>query len=83
MPNRDSPASYHAYLLRCWREPGHDGSGLAGWRFSVESPSTGARQGFPSWGELVDFLRSELCGTPDDDGVASLRTETEQNTPNR
>lgn len=48
---------YQSYLLRLWK------SGLEGeasWRASLESPSTGMRQGFVSLQDLVAFL-AEVC----------------------
>ena len=46
---------YHSYLLRCWSE----GPGI--WRFSVEDPHTGKRQGFTEMAALVAFLEATLC----------------------
>jgi hypothetical protein len=33
-------ARYHSFLLRCWDEDG------AGWRFMLENPHNGEKQGF-------------------------------------
>ncbi len=60
--SKDGPLSdYHAYLLRCWRDPTNHADGLAGWRFSIEDPGTGSRQGFATWTALADFIHTELC----------------------
>jgi hypothetical protein len=47
----DSERSYHAYLLRVWRE---DDS--LPWRAQLESPNTGDVLGFATLEELLSFL---------------------------
>jgi hypothetical protein len=49
------PPCYRAYLLRCWRE-------ATGWRFSLEDPRTGDRQGFAGPDALLAHLESTLTG---------------------
>ncbi len=51
---------YCAYLLRCWQEPRGEHQGQAAWRFSLEDPQTGHRQGFATFDALMAFLRNEL-----------------------
>jgi hypothetical protein len=60
MLNRAPPHRYYAYLLRCWQEPGSQASGLATWRFSLEDPHTGVRQGFANLEVLITFLQAQL-----------------------
>ena len=55
MPKR--PTRYHSFLLRCWDEDG------AGWRFMLENPHNGEKQGFGSYKQLVAFLEGELAGS--------------------
>jgi hypothetical protein len=53
------PARYRAYLLRFWEERGKPGvPGL--WRFSLEDPHGGERQGFADLAALVAFLEAEM-----------------------
>ncbi|WKZ38742.1 MAG: hypothetical protein QY328_10785 [Anaerolineales bacterium] len=49
--NDGSERSYHAYLLRVWRE---DDS--LPWRAQLESPNTGDVLGFATLEELLSFL---------------------------
>ena len=73
------PASYHAYLLRCWLERG-PGSGVhVRWRFSLEDPHTGARRGFAGLAALVAFLERVLTGDRDgsDEGDRDDGPDTE------
>ena len=49
------PPGYRAYLLRCWRE-------ATGWRFSLEDPHTGERQGFAGAEALLAHLEASLDG---------------------
>jgi hypothetical protein len=54
------PSRYRAYLLRFWEE-GRGHPDLPGaWRFSLEDPRSGQRQGFASLEALVGFLRQEM-----------------------
>lgn len=48
---------YQSYLLRLWKAPAGP---VTVWRASLESPSTGRRQGFASLQDLVEFL-AETC----------------------
>jgi hypothetical protein len=67
MPTPRRPASYRAWLLRCWREQGAaapDG----GWRFSLEDPHTGGRRSFGTVAAFFAFLRDHLADPePDPD----------------
>ena len=64
--SRSNRASrYHAYLLRFWEEPSkHSKTRI--WRFSLESPQTGSRQGYASLEALVKALQTELLSEADD-----------------
>ncbi len=53
------PPRYHSFLLRCWEEEG------AGWRFMLENPHNGEKQGFGSCEQLVTFLEGEMAGSPE------------------
>jgi len=55
MPNSSS-SRYLSYLLRLWAEP--DGEHIC-WRYSLESPRTQERRGFPSLAALVAFLEAQ------------------------
>lgn len=64
MRTSDPPLRYCAYLLRCWVEHSGNPEHHVVWRFSVEDPHTGERQGFASFDQLLAFLRSELRDAP-------------------
>lgn len=50
-----------AFLLRCWREPGTESSGEAGWRFSVTEVDGGRRRwGCATLDELPALLWDRL-----------------------
>ena len=49
---------YHSYLLRCWEEDGV----MTRWRFMLENPHNGEKQGFESCEEFMTFLEGELEG---------------------
>jgi hypothetical protein len=58
-PGEKSPSGqvqiYHSYLLRFWEERGED-AGV--WRFMLEEPQTGHRQGFADLESFVSWLRA-------------------------
>ena len=51
---------YRVYLLRSWEEPRENPKLPGTWRFSLEDPHTGQRQGFADLETLVAFLRREI-----------------------
>lgn len=51
---------YRAYLLRFWEESRENPKLPGTWRFSLEDPRTGQRQGFAGLEALVEFLRQEM-----------------------
>ncbi len=56
-----NPPAYHTYLLRCWQERSTDGlEEIRVWRFSLENPRTGQRQGFATLESLLASLQAEL-----------------------
>ena len=59
-PETAATASYRAFLLRLWREPGQTQADVSIWRFSLESTSYTERIGFASLEELVAFLRQQI-----------------------
>lgn len=54
------PSRYRAYLLRFWEEARGRPDLPGTWRFSLEDPRTGQRQGFADLEALVDFVRQEM-----------------------
>jgi hypothetical protein len=68
MPAPRRPAPYHAWLLRCWQEPGATAPD-GGWRFSLEDPHTGVRRGFGDLAALLAFLEGTLGGAAPDAGA--------------
>jgi hypothetical protein len=56
---------YHAYLVRCWRDPDNP---LDPWRFSLEEVGVDdSRQGFLSLGDLFGCLTVALDPEADKD----------------
>lgn len=49
---------YRAFLIRLWEED----AGTPAWRFSLEDPHSGQKQGFVSFVSLVAFLEHEMRG---------------------
>jgi hypothetical protein len=61
--------SYRSFLLRCWTTEERDWSASLDERFVVESVSGAPhRWGFTTFEDLVNFLRTELLGPPEDAG---------------
>jgi hypothetical protein len=59
--------SFHAYLLRCWREKQAAPEGAPHWRFSVEEVLHERRRwGFSSLEALVAFLQAEMVAEGDE-----------------
>ena len=58
-PRTDLPSQYQTYLLRIWRDHNRP-DGASPWRFSLEDPHTGARQGFQDLELLMTFLRAQI-----------------------
>jgi len=50
------------YLLHLWQERAPRPGSPEVWRFSLEDPRTGQRQGFASLEEMMSFLREQLAG---------------------
>jgi len=71
-PSSQQPG-YLSYLLRLWQVDAAEVrarvSGSA-WRGSLESPSTGERQGFASLDEIIGFLHGQM--------IAAARAQGEQ-----
>jgi hypothetical protein len=59
------PPRYRAYLLRLWEESRENPRLPGTWRFSLEDPHTGERQGFADLEALVEFLQHEMKGGAD------------------
>jgi hypothetical protein len=57
IPMSDEPDAYQSYLLRLWRAKR---KGEWQWYASLESPSTGERQWFPSLAQAFTYL-NEQC----------------------
>jgi hypothetical protein len=71
----DRPPHYRSYLLRFWRERGLP-EGRAVWRFSVEDPHTGQRQGFATLKAFVAYLQAEMACGDDAPPVTSQNEQT-------
>jgi hypothetical protein len=56
--SRSAPR-YRVYLLRFWETRSVDPDVPSTWRFSLEEPHTGEKQGFASLKELVAFLEAQ------------------------
>jgi hypothetical protein len=66
--------SYHAYLLRCWREEQAAPKGAPQWRFSLEEVlHERQRWGFNSLEALVAFLQAEML-TGEDETASDTRS---------
>jgi hypothetical protein len=59
MPLLDTPPHYRAFLLRFWAEHGQAPDSFT-WRFTLEDPHSGERQGFRDLEALVAWLRTEM-----------------------
>jgi len=65
------PPTYHAYMLRVWRDDTSTIRPSERWRFSLEDPHTGERIGFASVQMLCAYLVARVqpplsCDKPDD-----------------
>ncbi|MCA1554637.1 MAG: hypothetical protein LC737_09695 [Chloroflexi bacterium] len=54
------PPHYKAFTLRIWEERSGGSESVSQWRFSLEDPQTGKRQGFADLNALFNYLRSQL-----------------------
>jgi hypothetical protein len=54
------PASYHIYLLTLWLEKADDPADPETWRFRLEEPKSGRRQGCIGVTALIARLISEI-----------------------
>jgi hypothetical protein len=56
-----TPPRYEIYVLRCWQErSSDDDETVKVWRFSLEDPHTGQRQGFAGLEALLVALQADL-----------------------
>jgi hypothetical protein len=62
----NSPPRYRTFLLTLWEERNQDPNSPAVWRFRLEDPRTGQRQGFASLAEMVASLQTELDNIQDE-----------------
>ena len=60
MAQDTSAPPHRIYLLTIWEERSRDPQAPAQWRFSLEHPATGRRQGFASLEALVAALQQLL-----------------------
>jgi len=59
-PSQPAVRNHRSFLLRCWREL--DAQGRVVWRFSIRTVGDEPKeQALRSFGQLVDFLLSELA----------------------
>lgn len=59
----DKPPRYRTYLLTTWEERSQDPAIPAVWRFRLEDPRTGQRQGFATLEALIAVLEQEMVHT--------------------
>ena len=58
---RPEEARSHAFLLRCWQEPGADPDGASVWRFSLTLVNREReKKGFANLESLLAFLQERL-----------------------
>jgi hypothetical protein len=57
----EKPPRYRSYLMAFWEERGSDPEVAGDWRFSLEDPHTGQRQGFACLDDLVAYLEQEIA----------------------
>jgi hypothetical protein len=67
-----SAPRYRIYLLTIWEERSRDPQVPARWRFSLEHPVTGQRQGFASLEALVAALQRVTTGQEDLNGTLTF-----------
>lgn len=60
MPVFNKPPRYRTYLLTFWEERSQDPAIPAVWRFRLEDPRTGQRQGLANLEALVVALEREM-----------------------
>ncbi len=65
MPHNHNLPGYQAYLLRFWKEQDWKTETYS-WRFSLENPRTGQRQGFASLEALVSFVQATMASAQAD-----------------
>ena len=56
----NNPPRSHSYVLTLWEERGQDGQAEEVWRYRLEDPRTGKRQGFSTLEGLMDAVRREV-----------------------
>jgi hypothetical protein len=61
----NTPPHYRTFLLTLWEERNEDPNSPVVWRFRLEDPRTGQRQGFASLAELILFLQAQLVDRED------------------
>jgi hypothetical protein len=52
----DTPPRYRTFLLTLWEERTQNAGARDVWRYRLEDPHTGRRQGFATLGELTAYL---------------------------
>lgn len=62
-----TPSRYRIYLLTIWQERSRDPKESVQWRFSLERPTTGQRQGFATLAGLIAALQQ---ATGEENGLA-------------
>jgi hypothetical protein len=66
MSSFKTPPRYHTFLLTLWEERTEDPDLPSAWRFRLEDPRTGQRQGFANLEALMVALGQEMDGTQGD-----------------
>ena len=62
----DEPPRYYTFLLTVWEERNQDPNSPGVWRFRLEDPRTGQRQGFANLEALMVALGQEMDETQGD-----------------
>ena len=60
MPFFQDPPRYNTFLVTLWEERNQDPTLPGVWRFRLEDPGTGQRQGFTDLKALVTALEQEM-----------------------
>lgn len=56
------PPRYHTFLLTMWEERSQDPTTPSAWRYRLEDPHTGQKQGFIKLKNLLAVLEEKLKG---------------------
>lgn len=63
------PPRYHTFLVTLWEERNQDPDLPSVWRFRLEDPRTGQRQGFANLQALLAILEQKMIEDGDKEGA--------------